>query len=113
VIEVVADGRRGRAGTKDGHVYALPSRVPVSDGLNGAPVLDYAQAGATTFAVAQGGLFRLRADGTSPKGTWEQIPVSPMPPDGRGFQSARLFSISDQLILFLHAGWGYRISGGR
>lgn len=114
VIAVVADGRRGRAGTKDGKVYALPSRVLVADGLgSGAPVLDYAQAGATTFAVAQGGLYRLRADGTSPLGTWEQIQVTPMPPDGRGFQSARLFSIADQLLLFLHAGWGYRISGGR
>jgi len=114
VIAVVADGRRGRAGTKDGKVYALPSRVLVADGLStGAPVLDYAQAGSTTFAVAQGGLFRLRADGTSPLGTWEPIQVGPMPPDGRSFQSARLFSISDQLLLFLHAGWGYRISGGR
>ena len=114
VIAVVADGRRGRAGTKDGKVYALPSRVLVADGLGaGAPVLDYAQAGTTTFAVAQGGLFRLRADGTSPLGTWEPIQVTPMPPDGRGFQSARLFSAADQLLLFLHSGWGYRIAGGR
>jgi hypothetical protein len=114
VIAVVADGRRGRAGTKDGKVYALPSRVLVADGLGAAaPVLDYAQAGSTTFAVAQGGLYRLRADGASPLGTWEQVMVTPMPPDERGFQSARLFSISDQLLLFLHGGWGYRISGGR
>ena len=113
VIAVVADGRRGRAGTKEGKVYALPSRVLVADALSGAPVLDYAQAGSTTFAVAAGGLFRLRADGASPLGTWEQIPVTPLPPDGRGFQAARLFSVADRLLLFLHAGWGYTISGGR
>ncbi|HEY8206261.1 MAG TPA: hypothetical protein VIG99_02190 [Myxococcaceae bacterium] len=115
VIAVVADGRRGRAGTKEGRVYALPSRVPVSEALpgSGTPVLGYAQAGATTFAVASGGVFRLRTDGSSPLGTWEAVAVTPMPPDGRGYQSARLFSIADELLLFLHAGWGYRISGGR
>src|SRR5262249_53407257 len=33
VLGVIADGRRGRAGTRDGRVYALPSRVPLSGAL--------------------------------------------------------------------------------
>ena len=113
VLTVTADGRRGRAGTRDGRLFAVPSRVPLAGPLPGAPVMDYAQAGATTFAVAQGGLYRLVSDGVSPQGTWEQIPVSPLPADGRGFTGARMYSLADQLLLFLHSGWGYKINGGR
>jgi len=113
VTAVIADGRRGRAGTKDGRVFALPSRVPLSGPLSGAPVVDYAQAGATTFAVAAGGLYRLVSDGSTPLGTWEPLAVATLPADGRGYGGARMYTVGDQLLLFLHSGWGYRISGGR
>lgn len=111
----MADGRRGRAGTRSGVVSALPSRVPLSGhlGIDAEPVLDYAQAGATTFALARGGLFRLASGGNAPLGTWKQVTVAPLPQDGRGFQGARLFSVGDQLTLFLQGGWGYKIIGGR
>jgi hypothetical protein len=73
-VAVWADGRRGRVAFRDGSVFGLPSRVPLSEPVSpgASTVLALESMCGQTFALTTLGLFQLRTS-SAPLATWERI----------------------------------------
>ncbi|MBK7859318.1 MAG: hypothetical protein IPJ65_11990 [Archangiaceae bacterium] len=75
------DGRRGRAGFRDGRVFALPGRVELAPALpeGEGPASDFADVCGQVLAVGAHRAFRL-VSGAAGVGTWQPVPL----PEGPG-----------------------------
>jgi hypothetical protein len=104
-IAVWLDGQAGRLGYADGTVLSLPSRVTLSQPLaSGGPVVQYAQLCGQPFALAQGGLFRLGADGV-----WKPEPLPSLGPD-RAYDTGRIDIEGDSLLVSTGGGTLVRLA---
>lgn len=109
VAEVWSDGRRGRAGLRDGTVYSLPSRLQIAPALTAlaSTVFDYQPVCGHTFALASTGLYELRASGAV-MGTWERVAL---PSAAGSLTDGRLWSDGTGLLVFLPKGVVQRVDG--
>jgi hypothetical protein len=109
VAEVWADGRRGRAGLRDGTVYSLPSRLLLAPAIaaSASTVYDYESVCGHTFALARGGLYELRTQGAV-TGTWEKVALASAP---GVLSNGRLWTDGTELLVFLPKGVVERVSG--
>ena len=102
-------GTRGRVGMQDGSVFALPSRVRISQPLPGGEVVDFAQTCGQQLALAPTGLFRLETDGSSPVGQWRPIPL---PPEVSmlDFTEGRVHGLGNDVFVFTRTGEAARVT---
>jgi hypothetical protein len=111
-VEVWGDGRRARAGYRDGTVYSLPSRVTVAPALlaGASTVVDYAQACGHSFALASDGLYHLVANASESVGQWRRVVLATdeRQPD---YTKGKLHSDGTGLLVFLPFGVVERVGG--
>ncbi len=113
-LEVWADGAKARVGLRDGKVFSLPSRVllapPVPDETS---VADFAHLCGQTYALAKGGLYRLKPsqDGSG-VGSWVKESLAggflagPVPD---GLDRGSLIPLRDTLYVFTGRGAATRV----
>lgn len=111
-VEVWSDGRRARAGFRDGAVFSLPSRVQLAPPIESGTslVTDFAQACGHAFALTAGGLYQLVAGEGDVVGHWRKVPLvsDSAQPD---YASGRLHSDGSALLVFLPHGVVEHVTG--
>jgi hypothetical protein len=107
-IAVWVDGRRGRVVFRDGTVYALPSRVRLSDALSAgaSSVLSVESFCGQTFALTAAGLHRLVGDGAR-VATWERVELGV----AADFSVGKLLAEENSLLVMLPDGKSRLLSG--
>ena len=102
-------GTRGRVGMQDGSVFALPSRVRISQPVPGGEVVDFAQTCGQQLALTPTGLFRLEPDGTSPVGQWRPIAL-PAEVSMLDFTEGRVHGLGNDVFVFTRTGEAARVT---
>ncbi|GMU62073.1 MAG: hypothetical protein AMXMBFR34_38360 [Myxococcaceae bacterium] len=73
---VWTDRERGRVALRDGAVFSLPSRVQLAPPFaEASSLIDLVDRCGHIFALANGALYRLESDGSSPMGVWVRLNV--------------------------------------
>jgi hypothetical protein len=109
LLDLWTDGDRARLGFGSGVVYALPTDVQLSQPIPGTlPVLSYAHAGQTTFAVTGQDIYRLTPVGAGMPATWTSLGAE-TGLSGASFAGARVFTATGSLAVFNQYGQSFQI----
>ncbi len=107
-LALFADGRRARAGYRDGRVFALPGRVPVAPPLppGAGAAVDFTDVCGQVLALSTRSAFRLVLKPGESQGEWQAVPL----PSGPG-RPAKLHAAGDGAFVFFTDGRVVRLEG--